>query len=135
MTGAGVDRLDRAKLTALGIPVANVAGGSNAAVAEYAVTNAALLLRRFAWAGSEIRRGHYAEFRARLLSDNVGGLEGLTVGIVGFGTIGVAVARAFHAARLPYRLFRSSARRSARRRGASRRRKCRSPMSSPAPMS
>src|SRR5262249_4944366 len=35
VTGAGVDRLDQAALTRLGIPVANVAGGSNSAVAEY----------------------------------------------------------------------------------------------------
>lgn len=98
VTGAGVDRLDRKRLTTLGIPVANVAGGSNAAVAEYAVTNAALLLRRFAWASSELRCGRYAEFRSRLLADNVGGLDGLTAGVVGFGTIGLAVARAFHAA-------------------------------------
>ena len=47
VTGAGVDRLDQAALTRLGIPVANVAGGSNSAVAEYAVTTASVLLRRF----------------------------------------------------------------------------------------
>lgn len=45
VTGAGVDRLDRDALVRLGIPVANVAGGSNDAVAEYAVTAASLLLR------------------------------------------------------------------------------------------
>jgi phosphoglycerate dehydrogenase-like enzyme len=98
VTGAGVDRLDREKLVALGLPVANVAGGSNSAVAEYVVTGAALLLRRFAWSTNDIRRGSYAETRARYVSDNVGGLEGLTAGIVGFGTIGVAVARALQAA-------------------------------------
>src|SRR6476620_5076402 len=54
VTGAGVDRLDQAALTGLGIPVANVPGGSNSAVAEYAVTTASLLLRRFAWADAEI---------------------------------------------------------------------------------
>jgi phosphoglycerate dehydrogenase-like enzyme len=97
VTGAGVDRLDREALIALGIPVANVPGGSNAAVAEYATTTAALLLRRLAWASREIRRGHYAEFRQRLLLENVGGLAGALVGIVGLGTIGMAVARAFHA--------------------------------------
>ena len=37
VTGAGVDRLDEAGMKALRIPVANVAGGSNAALAEYAV--------------------------------------------------------------------------------------------------
>jgi phosphoglycerate dehydrogenase-like enzyme len=33
-----------------------------------------------------------------MVTDNLAGLEGLLVGVVGFGTIGVAVARAFHAA-------------------------------------
>jgi phosphoglycerate dehydrogenase-like enzyme len=98
VTGAGLDRLDQAALTRLGIPVANVPGGSNSAVAEYAVTSASLLLRRLAWASGEIARGNYAAFRARMVADNLAGLEGLLVGVVGFGTIGAAVARAFHAA-------------------------------------
>src|SRR5438874_6364343 len=55
VTGAGLDRLDQAALTTLGIPVANVPGGSNSAVAEYAVTTASMLLRRFAWADAEIK--------------------------------------------------------------------------------
>src|SRR5690348_2164974 len=71
VTGAGVDRLDQAALTRLGIPVANVAGGSNSAVAEYAVTSASLLLRRLAWASAEIARGNYAGFRARMVADNL----------------------------------------------------------------
>ncbi len=96
VTGAGLDRLDRAALQAAGIPVANVPGGSNRAVAEYVVTAAAVLLRRFAWADAEIKRGHYVAFRARMVADNLGGLDGLTIGVVGFGTIGVAVAEAFH---------------------------------------
>jgi phosphoglycerate dehydrogenase-like enzyme len=98
ITGAGLDRLDRAALTRLGIAVANVPGGSNSAVAEYAVTSASLLLRRLAWSSAEIARGNYVAFRARMVADNLAGLEGLLVGVVGFGTIGVAVARAFHAA-------------------------------------
>src|SRR6185312_6190242 len=97
ITGAGVDRVDRDTLTRLGIPVANVAGGSNDAVAEYAVTTASLLLRRFAWADSEIKAGNYATFRARMAADNLAGLDGLLVGLVGFGAIGLAVAQAFAA--------------------------------------
>jgi phosphoglycerate dehydrogenase-like enzyme len=96
VTGAGLDRLDQATLTGRGIPVANVPGGSNSAVAEYVVTAASVLLRRIGWADAEIRAGRYAAFRARMIADNLAGLEGLLVGIVGFGTIGVAVARAFH---------------------------------------
>jgi phosphoglycerate dehydrogenase-like enzyme len=95
VTGAGVDRLDQAALTRLGIPVANVAGGSNGAVAEYAVTAASMLLRRFAWADAEIKAGNYGKFRARMVADNLAGIEGLQVGLVGFGTIGRAVAQAF----------------------------------------
>jgi phosphoglycerate dehydrogenase-like enzyme len=96
VTGAGVDRLDRAALMRLGIPVANVAGGSNSAVAEYAVTAASMLLRRFGWADAEIKSGNYVAVRARMVADNLAGLDGLLVGVVGFGMIGQAVAQAFH---------------------------------------
>jgi phosphoglycerate dehydrogenase-like enzyme len=98
VTGAGVDRVDEATMKRLGIAVANVPGGSNAAVAEYAVTHAAMLLRRFGWSDQEIRGGNYDAFRKRMLADNLGGLEGAVVGIVGLGVIGLSVARAFRAA-------------------------------------
>jgi phosphoglycerate dehydrogenase-like enzyme len=96
VTGAGLDRLDLAFLRQRGIAVANVPGGSNEAVAEYVVTTASTLLRRLLWADAEIRKGNYREFRARMIADSLQGLDGLTVGIVGFGIIGVAVARGFH---------------------------------------
>src|SRR4051812_11386573 len=98
VTGAGVDRLDEAAMKRLGVAVANVPGGSNNAVAEYAVTHASLLLRRFAWSDQEIREGNYDTFRKRMLADNLGGLEGALIGVVGLGAIGMAVAQAFHAA-------------------------------------
>jgi len=96
VTGAGVDRFDEPTLKRLGIPVCNVPGGSNTAVGDYAVTTASVLLRRFAWADAEIRAGNYVKFRARMIADNLAGLDGLTVGVVGLGTIGLAVAQAFH---------------------------------------
>jgi phosphoglycerate dehydrogenase-like enzyme len=96
VTGAGVDRLDEASMKTLGIPVANVPGGSNNAVAEYAVACAMILLRRYLWADAEIRDANYVSFRGRMLADNLPGLEGLTVGVVGLGVIGLAVAEAFH---------------------------------------
>ena len=95
VTGAGLDRLDKAALTRLGIPVANVPGGSNGAVAEYAVTMASLLLRRFGWADAEVKDGNYVAFRKLMISDNLAGLDGLLVGIVGMGVIGMAAAEAF----------------------------------------
>lgn len=98
VTGAGVDRLDEPAMKRLGVAVANVPGGSNEAVAEYALTSAAALLRRIPRASAEIRAGRYAAFRSRLIAENAAGLSGLQVGIVGMGTIGHAVARAFHSA-------------------------------------
>jgi phosphoglycerate dehydrogenase-like enzyme len=97
ITGAGVDRLDQPTLTRLGIPVCNVPGGSNGALAEYAVGNALALMRRFAWADAEVKQGNYVPFRNRMVADNLSGLDGAQVGIVGMGTIGLAVARAFAA--------------------------------------
>jgi phosphoglycerate dehydrogenase-like enzyme len=93
VTGAGLDRLDQTALMQLKIPVANVLG--NSAVAEYAVTVATVLRRRLSWADAEIKNGNYAAFRARMLKENLSGLEGLTVGIVGLGVIGLSVAEAF----------------------------------------
>ena len=93
VTGAGVDRLDEQALRELGIAVANVAGGSNDAVAEYAVGSALTLLRRLCWADAEIRAGNYSEIRSRMVADALTGLTGLVVGVVGLGTIGRVVAK------------------------------------------
>ena len=96
VTGAGVDRVDEPAMKRLGIVVANVPGGSNSAVAEYAVGCAVMLLRRLIWSDKEIRGSNYVSFRGRMVADNRPGLEGLTVGVVGMGTVGLAVAEAFH---------------------------------------
>ena len=95
VTGAGVDRLDRPAMEKLGIAVANVVGGSNSALADYCVAAALNILRRMSWASSEIRNGNYVQFRAEMIAAKLTGLDGLTVGLVGLGTIGRAVARAF----------------------------------------
>lgn len=96
VTGAGVDRLDEGALKQFGVPVCNVPGGSNSAVSEWALTSASLLLRRMTWSNDEIRAGHYDAFRKRMLADNLAGIEGLLVGVVGLGVIGMAVAHSFH---------------------------------------
>ncbi len=95
VTGAGVDRLDMQALKEQKVSVANVPGASNNAVAEYALATASVLLRRIAWANREIRRGNYRSFRARMIADSLQGVEGLLLGVVGFGVIGRAVAGAF----------------------------------------
>jgi phosphoglycerate dehydrogenase-like enzyme len=96
VTGAGIDRLDADAMKASGIAIANVPGGSSTAIAEYAVSNSLALLRRTFWADGELRSGHYAEARQRMVSEYLAGLEGLTVGVVGLGVIGMTVAQTFH---------------------------------------
>ena len=92
VTGAGVDRLDEGVMKKLGIVVANVAGGSNSALAEYVVACALVLHRRIAWADREIREGNYQSVRTRMIADGLQGIAGLTVGIVGLGNIGSELA-------------------------------------------
>ena len=93
VTGAGADRVAPDALERRNIPLANVPGGSNTAVAEYVLTSASLLLRRLAVADAEIKAGRYVEWRARMLAANLAGLEDALLGIVGLGVIGLAVAR------------------------------------------
>ena len=97
VTGAGVDRLDRAVLAEEGIPLANVAGGSNEALAEYCVATSLALLRGFGASTRPLRAGRYAVHRQAMVAAVHRGLGGLTVGLVGMGTIGLAVATAFRA--------------------------------------
>lgn len=92
VTGAGLDRLDRKVLAEEGIALANVPGGSNAALAEYVVANALSLLRGFHGASDPLRAGDYGVHRKRMVEAVLRGLGGLTVGVVGIGTIGQAVA-------------------------------------------
>lgn len=97
VTGAGLDRLDRAVLAEEGITLANVPGGSNGALAEYCVATSLSLLRGFAAATGPLRAGHYAAHRQAMVAASLRGLGDLTVGLVGMGTIGLAVASAFRA--------------------------------------
>ncbi len=97
VTGAGLDRVDRAVLAEEGIALANVPGGSNAALAEYVVTNAIALSRGFFAASAPLRAGDYVAHRKAMVAASLQGLGGLTVGLVGLGTIGLAVAERCHA--------------------------------------
>jgi phosphoglycerate dehydrogenase-like enzyme len=96
VTGAGFDRLDADAMKRLGIPVANVPGATNQALAEYATATALTLLRRLAWADAELKAGRYVSHRQKMVDAYLQGLEGLTVGVLGLGQIGLHVARAFH---------------------------------------
>jgi len=96
VTGAGVDRLDEETMKQRDIVVANVAGGSNHAVSEYAVSTALTLRRRLVNAHKHILLGKYSEVREQIVSQNLQGLEGLKVGVIGAGNIGLSVASAFY---------------------------------------
>ena len=87
--GAGVDTIDLAAASAEGIYVANCPGKNTAAVAELAIGLLIAADRRLVDATAAMRAGRWCkkEFgKAR-------GLAGRTLGILGFGAIGKAVAR------------------------------------------
>jgi D-3-phosphoglycerate dehydrogenase len=87
--GAGVDTIDLGAASAQGIYVANCPGKNTAAVAELAIGLLIAADRRIADATASMRGGAWRkkEFgKAR-------GLAGRTLGILGYGAIGRAVAR------------------------------------------
>lgn len=92
-TGAGVDRLGDAGAHRPGLTVANVPAANSREVAEYVLFAAGTLLRGLARADRGVRAGRYAEVRAELSPDAVRSLHSRTVGVVGLGHIGMAVAR------------------------------------------
>lgn len=84
--GVGTDNVDRAAARARGIVVTNTPGANAAAVAELTVALLLLLARPVLSAAAATRAGGWP--RTSGLS-----LGGKTVGLVGFGAIGRAVAR------------------------------------------
>ncbi|HRN69244.1 MAG TPA: phosphoglycerate dehydrogenase [Promineifilum sp.] len=84
--GVGTDNVDLAAARARGIVVTNTPGANAGAVAELAVTLLLLLARPVLGAAAATREGGWP--RTSGLS-----LGGKTVGLVGFGAIGRAVAR------------------------------------------
>ena len=97
-TGAGVDRAAAAFTGRPGVAVANVPAANTREVAEYVLLATGNLLRGLALADREIRAGRYREVRGRLTPAAVRSLHSATVGVVGLGQIGLAVARLFRAA-------------------------------------
>jgi phosphoglycerate dehydrogenase-like enzyme len=95
VTGTGTDRVSLRALQRLGIAAANVPGGSNDALAEYVLATSLVLLRRLSRSTTKVRNGRYNTSRANMVASNLSGLRNVLVGIVGFGTVGSAVAAAF----------------------------------------
>ena len=87
-TGVGVDSIDVARATERGVPVINTPGANARSVAEGALTLALVLLKEvFHW-DRQVRTGNWAA-RYRLITRDI---EGVVLGIVGFGNIGRTLA-------------------------------------------
>lgn len=89
--GTGLDFIPVASATAHGIPVANVPGANAQAVVEYCICNFLLLSRRLDKMNTLLRTDGWAP--ARQQAAGTMELAGKTVGIVGLGAIGAALAR------------------------------------------
>jgi len=92
MPSVGVDTIDLDRCAAAGVPVANCAGANTTSVAEWCVSATLALLRKTVEADAAVRLGEWPQ-------TTLGGRElaGSTVGIVGMGGIGRAVAAMFGA--------------------------------------
>lgn len=84
--GTGVNNIDVAAATALGIPVTRTPGVNAQAVAELAVGLMIAAARRIAWLDNQVRHGSWAR-----VQDGVQ-LAGRTLGLVGFGEVARRVA-------------------------------------------
>ena len=87
--GAGVDTIDVAAASERGIYVANCPGKNSVAVAELAMGLMLALDRRIADGTADLRAGKWNKKEY----SKADGLKGKTLGVVGLGAIGQAVAR------------------------------------------
>lgn len=90
--GAGTNMVDVAAATAAGIPVVNTPGANARSVAELVISMALALLKRTIALDAAVRAGNWnARYEPGLRE-----LAGATLGVVGFGQIGRAVAEIAH---------------------------------------
>lgn len=86
--GSGMENIDVAKATALGIQMINAPEGNRDAVAEHAMGMLLSLISRIALSDAEVRKGIWKR------EENRGAeLMGRTVGLIGYGNTGMAFAR------------------------------------------
>jgi phosphoglycerate dehydrogenase-like enzyme len=89
--GVGYDNLDLEALQAAGVVAAYTPGANAVAVAEHTILLMLALLKRFPAAESATRQGGWPTME--LFQAGLGDLANTTVGLVGFGNIGHAVAQ------------------------------------------
>jgi D-3-phosphoglycerate dehydrogenase len=91
--GAGLDMIPIEVATKAGVLVANVPGVNASSVAEHVVFSAIALLRRFRLLDRDLRDKGWLAARDHSLGNH--DLAGRSVGIIGMGAVGKAIARAF----------------------------------------
>ena len=90
--GAGFDSVDHAAAAKLGLIVCNSPAQNAITVAEHVIGAVICLQRELAYADEAIKSGAYAQARERILDRGACELFDATVGIVGLGGIGRALA-------------------------------------------
>lgn len=88
--GIGVDKIDLEACRKRGIAVARIAGGNATPVAEHALMLMLATLRRLPLIDRRTRQGEWQKEESRGIHRQI---SGRTVGIVGFGAIGRALAQ------------------------------------------
>ena len=86
--GVGLNNVDIPAATEHGILVANSAGQNSQSVAEHLFGLLLCAVRRIGWLDTEIRKGLWREIQPPMRP-----LNGMTMGILGFGNIGKQVAK------------------------------------------
>lgn len=88
--GTGYDKIDLEAARRRGITVARTAGANASIIAEHTLALILATMRSLSHADASVRAGKWVPGELRMTSRR---LQGKTVGIVGFGHIGKAVAR------------------------------------------
>lgn len=89
--GVGVDNIDTATAKSLGIKVARTTGSNSVPVAEFTIGLMLATLRFQALGHEKLRQGQWMAFNQ--MPGETFCINGKTVGLIGFGAIGQAVAR------------------------------------------
>lgn len=84
--GVGTDNIDKAAAASAGVVVTNTPGVFGGEVADVAIGYVVMLARQLHRVDASVRAGGWFKHEGR-------SLEGMTIGIVGFGSIGQAIAR------------------------------------------
>ena len=92
--GVGHEKFDKAALKARGIPLAICPAGTTVGVAEHTILLILAVYKRLVMADTGLRQGKWLQWELRSSSFE---LAGKTLGLLGFGRIGQAVAQRAHA--------------------------------------